>query len=190
MVLSTISELVLIAATFWVPYSFLRSLQQKEPSGQFEQLEAHLSLVEKKQRTLFEKVTLLEAHSDKYFNSLHEAGLGELVSIRTALTKLLVDCRTLKNEGNFEGAAELLKFIRNPFAKVYPKLAAYTSAEVRFLEDWEKRSDDLIVSCVVRLGIMSSKNGAAGVERTGGHRRPTCHTLDELKKALTEHKQL
>ena len=183
MALVNVAEIVVLVAVFWVSYSYLAVLKKGGNEKPWGDLEVLYTQLERKSRSLFDKVSLLEGHSDKYFHSLHEAGLGELIAIRNALDKVSSDIRVLMKEDNYDGVNELIKFLRSPVAKVYPKLAAYTSADLRFLEDWEKRSDDLIISCVVKLGVMQSKNGESGISSV---RRPTIHTLDELRKTLSE----
>lgn len=185
MTLELFADITVWIAAFWVSYSYIASLRQVGDEGTSALLESQYSQLERRYHSLFEKVSLLESHSNTYFQSLHEAGLGELVSTRNALGKVLEDIRSLMRGNNTEGVTELIKFLRNPFSKAYPKLAQFTSADLRFLEDWEKRTDDLVISCVVKLGVMQSKNGAIGIKSS---RRPTIHTLEELRRTLSEHR--
>lgn len=186
MKLELLGNIITLFAAGVVPYSYIKHLTSRTTPPDWVVMDSQFSYVEKKFRSLFEKVSLLENHENKYFHSLNDAGLSELISIQNALSRVIEDCRNLRKEKNLEGVTELLKFLNNPFSKVYPKLVAYTTADLRFLDDWEKRADDLVISCVVKLGIMSSK-----FEKTDNpqrERRPTVHTLEELKRVLSEHR--
>ncbi len=187
MTLETIAYFTVALSATWVPFVWLRSLNAvpSQFDNNHRNAEKLYAKVRQKTQHLIEKVTLLEGHSSDYFNSLHETGLGTLISMKNCMSYVLDDLQRLHTSKKYDDLYELCKFILTPATKSYAKVSRLTSAKLELLEDWEQRSSEIVIACVIKLSIMSSKTENLGIQRAH-KRRPTSHTLEELRKVLSE----
>ena len=179
--LELLAHAVLITAMVFYTMRYINE-KRSEHTKYLDKNDPTFDELRKQQRYFNEKVTLLETHGQKYFNYLHSAGLGELLGIRNAVNIAMEDVWELGSKGEKSKAQELMKFLRSPMSKAYPGLRSITRAEVTYLEDWHSRGNELILSCVIRLGIVTSSGKPADAEDM---RRATFHSLDELKRVLS-----
>lgn len=187
--LEFVSMLVVGIATIMVPLRVFQAMKNNAYQNTYER-EANYVIVkaaQKKAGQYLDKVALLESHSSDYFNSLHETGLGELIVARNELTVAMHDLQSLSSSGCYKEAQELAKFLTTPMAKSYPGVARLTTAKLQLLEDWERKTNDVLIACVIKLSVMSSKKEEAGIQRAR-KRKPTVHTLDELRSALEDYR--
>jgi hypothetical protein len=187
MLLEVISHLVLGVATVTVLVNEKRRIDNQINRNQSFKVIPSIKGID----SFIKQVNLLEEASNKYFNTLNEAGLAELVKVKFHVMQVLEDINNLKQQGNFSDAYELAQYLNNPEQKPYIKLFELTKADLNFVESWRSYSQSLIMNCTVQLGIASNQPSFSNTksetkENFEQRRRRTFTALSELKEILME----
>ena len=177
-----VSHIILLIAVASCVGSLIRVLKTRQ-TGKQSVVEAYARLI-RKQTVFFNQLNLLEDNSNRYFQTLHEAGLPELLKIREQLSIVDKDIETYIDTGRIESAQELIAFIDNPTSKPHKELLNLTSSNLHLLYDWKDRGNNGVTACVIKLGLITAQPAAR--EEKEILRRKTIHSLEQLREVLLQ----
>lgn len=179
--LEKIAEIVLIAATFITLSQYFQKKVNKSSESQL--ATENFEIFSRNRQLLLNKISILDHNLDKYFHTLHESGLSELFLIRDELNQIYFDIDRLLSSSKYQEANLLISYLQNPSTKPPINLIKLTTAKLERLQDWDSIANNLVMKCVIQLGIISNKSTLAEHEDL---RRKTIHSLDQLRQIIAE----
>ena len=181
MVLEIITYLLIIAGSFLTYFGYKKSLVVSASEDSVRFTHEFKKLLEQK-KIFFSQVDLLFDHSNRYFQTLNDAGLPEALKIRDQLVVVIEELRAFESKEKFKEALKLIDYLTHPTQKLSKEVSVLSATNLKELHDWKERANQHVTACVIKLGITSN-----AISENLDHeqmRRKTIHSLEQLRNLI------